>query len=87
MIEVTTFVHKLIIVPSVSCVVQLTYLSVQFIIDTDAVIFVVAKQLTDIKIDAIFISYDMVNQTFVSVEKRRRKRKCTTITCRQENSN
>ena len=71
MIQVTIFVHKLIIMQEVGSVVELTSLFFSLVIvDTHAVVFVVTMQLAGLKIDISPSSYGVVHQTFINEEER-----------------
>ena len=70
MIQVTIFVHKLIIMQKVGSVVELTFLCVHAIVDTHAVVFVVTMQLAGLKVDISPSSYGVVHQTFINEEER-----------------
>ena len=70
MIQVTSFVHKLIIMQKVRSVVELTSLFFFAIVDTRAVVFVVTMQLAGLKIDTSPSSYGVVLQTFINEEER-----------------
>lgn len=79
MIEVIIFIHKLVVVPSMSSVVQLTCLCAHAIVDSHTVVFVVTMQLADLNISNNFSSYSVVHQTFVDKEERCWKRQYTTV--------
>ena len=70
MIQVTIFVHKLIIMQEVGSVVELTSLFFLVIVDTHAIVFVVTMQLAGLKIDISPSSYSVVHQTFINEEER-----------------
>ena len=70
MIQVTIFVHKLIIMQEVGSVVELTSLFFLVIVDTHAIVFVVTRQLAGLKIDISPSSYSVVHQTFINEEER-----------------
>ena len=81
MIEVILFIFELVIMPSVSGVVELTCFCVHVIVDTHAVVFVVTMPLTDLNIiNAFFFSYSVVHQTLVNEEGRCSERQYTTVT-------
>ena len=63
MIEVTISIFELVIMPSMSSVVQLTCFCAHVIVDTHAVVFVVTMQLAVLKISNNFSSYSVVHQT------------------------
>ena len=79
MIEVIIFVHKFIVMPSMSSVVELTCLCVHVIVDTHTVVFVVTMQLADLNINNSFSSYSVVHQTLVNEEERCWKRQYSTV--------
>ena len=66
MIEVTIFIFELVIMPSMSSVVQLTCFCAHVIVDTHTVVFIVAMQLAVLKISNNFSSYSVVHQTLAN---------------------
>ena len=79
MIEVIIFIFELVIMPSVSGVVELTCFCVHVIVDTHAVVFVVTLQLAGLNINNNFSSYSMVYETLVNEEERWWERQYTTV--------
>ena len=79
MIEVIIFIFELVIMPSVSGVVELTCFCVHVIVDTHAVVFVVTLQLAGLNINNNFSSYSVVHQTLVNEEERCWERQYTTV--------
>ena len=79
MIEVIIPIFELVIMPSVSGVVELTCFCVHVIVDTHAVVFVVTLQLAGLNINNNFSSYSMVHETLVSEEERWWERQYTTF--------
>ena len=73
MIEVTIFIFELVIMPSMSSVVQLTCFCAHVIVDTHAVVFVVTMQLAVLKINNNFSSYSVVHQTLPNKGERSRE--------------
>ena len=78
-------IHKLAIVPPVSCVVQVTTVCTFGIrlfikINTDAIWFAVTKQLAGFHTPYLDSCYIMIHQAFVSEEENWRERQFTTIT-------
>ena len=64
MVYVVSIVHKVIIIPPMSCIVQLTAPWFLFEINTDAVRFPETKELAAIYICDLLSSYCVVLQTF-----------------------
>ena len=79
MIEVIIFIFELVIMPSVSGVVELTCFCVHVIVDTHAVVFVVTLQLAGLNINNNFSPYSMVHETLVNEEERWWERQYTTV--------
>ena len=79
MIEVIIFIFELVIMPSVSGVVELTCFCVNVIVDTHAVVFVVTMQLAGLNINNNFSSYSVVHQTLVNEEEGWWERQYTTV--------
>ena len=79
MIEVIIFIFELVIMPSVSSVVELTCFCVHVIVDTHAVVFVVTLQLAGLNINNNFSSYSVVHETLVNEEEWWWERQYTTV--------
>ena len=79
MIEVIIFIFELVIMPSVSGVVELTCFCVHVIVNTHVVVFVVTLQLAGLNINNNFSSYSMVHKTLVNEEERWWERQYTTV--------
>ena len=79
MIEVIIFIFELVIMPSVSSVVELTCFCVHVIVDTHAVVFVVTLQLAGLNISNNFSSYSVFHETLVNEEERWWERQYTTV--------
>ena len=69
-IEVMNIIFELVIMQSVSGVVELTCICVHVIVETHAVVFVVTMQLADLNINNNFSSYSVVHKTLVNEEER-----------------
>ena len=78
-IEVIIFIFELVIMPSVSGVVELTCFCVHVIVDTHAVVFVVTLQLAGLNINNNFSCYSVVHETLVNEEERWWERQYTTV--------
>ena len=75
------FIFELVIMLSVSGVVELTRFRVHVIVDTHAVVFVVTMPLADLNIiNTFFFSYSVVHQTIVNEEGMCSERQYTTGT-------
>ena len=79
MIEVIIFIFELVIMPSVSGVVELTCFCVHVIVDTHAIVFVVTLQLAGLNINNNFSSDSVVHETLVNEEERWWERQYTTV--------
>ena len=79
MIEVIIFIFELVIMPSVSGVVELTCFCVHVIVDTHAIVFVVTLQLAGLNINNNFSSESVVHKTLVNEEERWWERQYTTV--------
>ena len=79
MIQVIIFSFELVIMPSVSGVVELTCFCVHVIVDTHAVVFVVTLQLAGLNINNNFSSDSVVHETLVNEEERWWERQYTTV--------
>ena len=79
MIEVIILIFELVIMPSVSGVVELTCFCVHVVVDTHAVVFVVTLQLAGLNINNNFSPYSMVHETLVNEEERWWERQYTTV--------
>ena len=79
MIEVIIFIFELVIMPSVSGVVELTCFCVHVIVDTHAIVFVVTLQLAGLNINNNFSSESVVHETLVNEEERWWERQYTTV--------
>ena len=74
------FIFELVIMLSVSGVVELTCFCVHVIVDTHAGFFVVTMPLADLNIiNTFFFSYSVVHQTLVNEEERCSERQYTTV--------
>ena len=80
MVYVVGIVHKVIIIPSISCIVQLTAPCFLFEINTDAVRFPETKALAAIYIWDLLSSYCVVLQTFSCKGGGSSKRQLSTFT-------
>ena len=78
MIEVIIFIFELVIMPSVSGVVELTCLYVHVTVDTQAVVFKVTMPRADLNIINNCSSYGVVHQPLVNEKERCSERQYTT---------
>ena len=79
MIEVIIYIFELVIMPSMSSVVELTCFCVHVIVDTHAIVFVVTLQLAGLNINNNFSSDSVVHETLVNEEERWWERQYTTV--------